>query len=215
LAISPTLPPLEQAPNLHLVGFVAAYYLPQEDLAEELLVVDGAVVGELVLAAGAAWRKLPYTPHTLKLEETPKLERGVTTYQLRVTAQRPQPAPGVLAALEALDRRKLLLLLVEAGGGRRLLGNREEYLRLLTTTEGQHPGTRAGVELRFEGEATQRAPYYLGSAPLLSGGTVAAPPTAAGYVDILDAKGNLLLRVAAGKTVKVLSSFLVKLGVVQ
>lgn len=193
---------------------MAAYYLPQEDLAAEPVVMNGAVVGELELVAGAGWRKLPYTPNTLKLEETPKTERGVTTYQLRVTANRPQPDPGVLAALEALDRRKLLLLLVEAGGGRRLLGNTEEYVQLVTSTEGQSPATRAGVELRLEGEASHRAPYYPGGAPLLTGGTVSAPPTATGYVDIIDANGNLMLRVAAGKTVKVLSSFLVKLGVV-
>jgi hypothetical protein len=208
------LPPLQQAPNLNLVGFVAAYYLPQEDLAVEPIVANGAVLDDLVLVAGAGWRKLPYTPNTLKLEETPKTERGVTTYQLRVSANRPQPDPGVLAALEALDRRKLLLLLVEAGGGRRLLGNTEEYLQLVTTTEGQNPATRAGVELRLEGDATHRAPYYAGGAPLLTGGYVSAPPTATGYVDIVDAKGNLMLRVPAGKTVKVLSSFLVKLGVV-
>lgn len=213
MATSPTLPPLNQAPNLNLVGFVAAYYLPQEDLAAEPLVANGAVVGELVLVDGAGWRKLPYTPNTLKLEETPKTERGVTTYQLRVTAQRPQPDPGVLAALEALDRRKLLLLLVEAGGGRRLLGTTEEYVQLVTTTEGQNPATRAGVELRLEGEATHRAPYYPGGAPLLGGGTVVPPGgSAVGYVEIRDRKGNLMARVVAGTIVTITSSFKVKLS---
>ncbi len=208
------MPGLRQAPNPGLVGFVAAYYLPQEDLAADFVVEAGAVAGDLVLAAGAGWRALPYTPNTLKLDEQPRAERGGTTYQVRVTAQRPQPDAGVLAVLASLDRRKLLLLLVEANGGRRLLGSREEYVQLLAGTEGQHPGTRAGVELRFEGSTTGRAPYYMGAVPVLgSGAGPALPAGTGGYVDIRDAKGRLLARVAAGKTVTILTPWKVLLQI--
>ena len=208
------MPGLRQAPNLGLVGFVAAYYLPQEDLAAELVVEAGAVVGDLVLAPGAGWRALPYTQSTLKLDEQPKADRGGTTYQVRVTAQRPQPDAGVLAVLASLDRRKLLLLLVEANGGRRLIGSREEYVQLLAGTEGQHPGTRAGVELRFEGATTRRAPYYTGAVPVLGPGAVPGLPAGAGgYVDIRDARGRLMARVPAGKTVTILTPWKVKLQI--
>lgn len=208
------MPALGQAPNLGLVGFVAAYYLPQEDLLQEPVVRDGAVVGDLVLAAGAGWHALPYTPHTLKLDEQPKPDRGGTTYQVRVTALRPQPDPAVLAVLDSLDRRRLLLLLVETNGGRRLIGSKEEYVQLLAGTEGQHPGTRAGVELRLEGTTTRRAPYYQGAVPVLGPGTAPGLPAGAGgYVDIRDARGRLLARVAAGKMVTILSPFRVVLQI--
>jgi len=191
------LPALTQLPNLGLVGFVAAYYLPQEDLAQEPLVQDGAVVGSLVLAQDAGWRALPYTPHTLKLDEQPKLDRTGTRYQVRVTAQRPQPDPLVLAVLASLDKRRLLLLLVEANGGRRLIGSKEEYVQLQAGTEGQHPGTRAGVELRFDGETTRRAPYYAGPVPVLSGGGLVTP-AGGGYVRVFNRRGRLLATVPAG-----------------
>ena len=198
------------------MGFVAAYYLPQEDLAQDPVVGPAGITTDLVLVAGAGWRGMPYIPHTLKLDEQPKAERGGTTYQVRVTAQRPQPNAGVLATLAALDRRKLLLLLVEAGGGRRLIGNTEEYVQLLAGTEGQHPGTRAGVELRLEGITTQRAPYYSGDVPVLGGGPGVAAGVGAGppggYVTILDKKGVLMARVAAGSTVTVASGFRVVLS---
>jgi hypothetical protein len=215
LATSPSLPPLSQAPNLNLVGFVAAYFLPQEDLAQEPLVTPAGITADLVLAPGAGWRALPYTPNTLKLDEQPKADRGGPLYQVRVTAQRPQPNAQVLAALAALDRRKLLLLLVEAGGGRRLLGSTEEYVALLTSTEGQHPGTRAGVELRLEGTATRRAPYYSGTVVVLDGASLVPAPAAgapAGYVTIVNKKGQLMARVAAGTTVTVASGFRVVLS---
>jgi hypothetical protein len=209
LATSPDLPALSQAPNQGIVGYVAAYYLPQADLAADpVLASPGLVAADLQLLPGAGWRALPYTTHTLKLEETPKTERGVTTYQVRATAQRPQPSPDVLASL---DRRPLLLLLVEANGGRRLVGSREEYLLLSTSGEGQHPGTKSGLELRFEGAATRRAPYYQGAVPVLNG--PALPPLAGtgGYVEIRDKKGNLMARVPAGTVVTIASGFRVVL----
>lgn len=205
---------MRQAPNPGLVGFVAAYYLPQEDLLQEPLVVAGAITADLVLAAGAGWHALPYTQGTLKLDEQPTSGRGGTTYQVRVTAQRPQPDPGVLAVLESLDRRQLLLLLVETNGGRRLIGSREEFVQLLTSTEGQNPATKAGVELRLEGTTTRRAPYYTGALPVLGGTSLPpAPVGTGGYVDIRDAKGKLMARVAAGKTVTILSGFKVVLSI--
>jgi hypothetical protein len=214
LATSSSLPALNQAPNPGLVGYVAAYYLPQEDLvADPVLAGPGLVAVDLQLHPGAGWRALPYTQGTLKLEETPKTERAITTYQVRATAQRPQANADILAALASLDRRPLLLLLLEANGGRRLIGSREEFVLLTTTGEGQNPASKSGVELRFEGAATQRAPYYLGSVPVLSG---AAVPTLAsggtGYVEIRDRKGNLMARVAAGTVVTVTSSFKVTLS---
>lgn len=213
MATSPNLPALSQAPNPGLVGYVAAYYLPQADLAADpLLASPGQVMADLQLLPGAGWRALPYTPHTLKFEETPKVERGVTTYQMRATAQRPQPNPDVLATLASLDRRPLLLLLVEASGGRRLVGSREEYVLLSTTGEGQHPGTKAGVELRFEGAAAHRAPYYTGAVPVLSGAPLAPPAGTGGYVEIRDRRGNLMARVAAGATVTITSAFKVTLS---
>lgn len=214
MAISPDLPPISQAPNLDLVGYVAAYYLPQADLlSDPVLASPGLVATDLELAPGAGWRALPYTPNTLKLEETPKLERGVTTYQVRVSAQRPQANDSILTALASLDRRPLLLLLVEATGRRRLIGSTEEYVLLSTTGEGQNPATRSGVELRLEGTATRRAPYYEGSAPVLSG--AALPPLAGGaggYVEIRDRKGKLMARVKAGTIVTITSSFKVTLS---
>jgi len=223
LADSPNLLPLGQAPSPSLAGYVAAYYLPLADLlAEPVLASPGLVSRDLVLAAGAGWRALPYTPNTLKFEETPKLERGVTTYQVRATAQRPQPTPAVLAALTLLDRRPLLLLLVEAGGGRRLVGSLEEYLLLATTGEAQNPSTKAGVELRLEGQTSRRAPYYEGQVPVLTAAgagqagsylpPVDSPGGPAGYVTIVDKKGNLMARVPAGTTVTVASGFRVVLS---
>ena len=213
MATSASLPPLIQPPNLNLVGFVAAYYLPQEDLVQDPIVGPAGITADLVLVPGAGWRALPYTQGTLKLDEQPKQERGGTTYQVRVTAQRPQPDAGVLAALAALDRRKLLLLLVEAGGGRRLIGNTEEYVQLLTSSEGQNPSTRAGVELRLEGTTTQRAPYYSGGAAVLSGTGVGPDPGGAGgYVNIVDKRGRLMARVPGGTTVTVASGFRVVLS---
>lgn len=86
MATSPTLPPISQAPNPGLVGYVAAYYLPQEDLLTEPRALAGLIAADLQLAAGAGWRALPYTQGTLKLDEQPKAERGGTTYQVRVSA---------------------------------------------------------------------------------------------------------------------------------
>jgi hypothetical protein len=213
LATSPDLPGLSQAPNLGLAGYVAAYYLPQADLvADPVLASPGQVAADLQLLPGAGWRALPHTPHTLKFEETPKTDRGVTTYQVRATAQRPQASPDVLATLASLDRRPLLLLLVEANGGRRLVGSREEYVLLSTSGEGQSPANKAGVELRFEGAAVHRAPYYTGTVPVLSGPALAPPAGSGGYVELRDRKGNLLARVAAGRTVTITSSFKVTLS---
>lgn len=207
------MPLLNQAPNPGLVGYVAAYYLPQDDLAADpVLASPGLVATDLQLLPGASWRALPFTPNTLKLEETPKLERGITTYQVRVTAQRPQANADILTALASLDRRPLLLLVVEATGGQRLIGSREEYVLLSTTGEGQNPATKSGLELRFEGAATQRAPYYLGGVPLNTGAAVAPTGNAGGYVEIRDKKGQLMARVAAGRTVTIASGFKVTLS---
>lgn len=117
----------------------------------------------------------------------------------------------MLATLASLDRRPLLLLLVEATGGRRLVGSREEYLLLSTTGEAQHPGTKSGLELRFEGTATRRAPYYQGAVPVLSGPALSPLAGAGGYVEIRDKKGNLMARVPAGTVVTVASGFRVVL----
>jgi hypothetical protein len=213
LATSADLPALSQAPNQGLVGYVAAYYLPQADLvADPVLASPGLVSADLALLPGAGWRALPYTPHTLKLEEAPKTERGSTTYQVRVSAQRPQPSPGVLTTLASLDRRPLLLLLVEATGGRRLLGSREEYLLLSTSGEGQSPATRSGLELRFEGAATRRAPYYQGAVPVLNGPALPPPAGSGGYVEIRDKQGGLMARVPAGTVVTIASGFRVVLS---
>lgn len=208
MATSPDLPPISQAPNQGLVGYVAAYYLPQADLlTDPVLASAGLVATDLQLLGGAGWRPLPYTPHTLKLEETPKAEKGLTTYQVRVSAQRPQPNPDVLAALASLDRRPLLLLLVEAGGGRRLIGSTEEYVLLATTGEGQNPAMRAGLELRFEGTATRRAPYYKGAVPVLGGVSLAPPAGSGGYVRLLNRRGKVLATVPAGHDITLLNWF--------
>ncbi len=196
-------------PHLNLAGYVAAYYLPQADLlTDPVLASPGLIKTDLELVPGAGWRALPTTPNTLKLEETPKVAAGITTYQVRVSALRPQPNDSILTALASLDRRPLLLLLVEASGRRRLIGSLEEYLLLSTTVEGQNPATRSGVELRLEGSAVNRAPYYEGVVAVLSGAAV--PPAAggaSGYVEIRDRRGNLMARVPAGVTVTLTSSF--------
>ena len=210
MADSPNLLPLSQPPVPGLVGYVAAYFLPQADLlAEPVLASPGLVSADLVLAAGAGWRLLPATPNTLKLEETPKLERGSPTYQVRVTAQRPQPTPDVLAALALLDRRPLLVLLVEAGGGRRLVGSLEEYLLLATTGEAQNPSTKAGFELRLEGSTTRRAPYYTGAVPVLGSAPLPAVVIGVGGANVViqDRHGNLMASVPPGTVVTITSSF--------
>jgi hypothetical protein len=208
-SVSAGLTSISQGPQQSLTGYAAAYYLPQEDLLQAPVVVNGAVVGDLVLASGAGWRLLPHTRHTLKFDEKPKPERGGTMYQVKVQAQRPTPSPAVLAGLAGLDRRRLLLLLQERGGALRLVGSRDEYVRLLASTEGSTPATRAGVDLELAGDTTRLAPYYRGAVPVLDGTPPVAAATGGGNTTIRDVRGNVLLTVPAGTDLIVASPFAV------
>lgn len=206
-AVSAGLGSLSQAPPQQLAGYAAAWYLPQEDLVQEPIVVGGQVVGDLVLASGAGWRVLPHTAHTLKFDEKPKPDRGATIYQVKLQAERPTPTPAVLGALASLDRRRLLVLLQEHSGARRLVGNRDEYLRLLSSTEGQHPGTHAGLGLELSGDTTRLAPYYSGSMPVLDGEAPGAAAVGSGVVEVRGREGVLLATVPAGSTLVLTSGF--------
>uniref|UniRef100_UPI00286BC2F8 hypothetical protein n=1 Tax=Hymenobacter sp. TaxID=1898978 RepID=UPI00286BC2F8 len=210
----PTLAPIEQLPNPDLAGYLNLYYLPVEDLLRDPVVVGGAVVGDLALRPGASWVELKLTQQTLKVAEVPKQGRSGTTYQVKVTGQRPQPTAGVLGGLEALDRRQLLLLVRQANGQLRLLGTRQAYLRLLAGTEGGSVATRAGVDVQLLGETPERGPYYAGAllvpgAPAASG----AAPVAGAFVRVLDFQGNLMALVPAGKELVISSGFRVVLTI--
>lgn len=211
-AVSAGLGSLSQAPHQQLAGYAAAWYLPQEDLRQEPIVVGGQVVGDLVLADGAGWRGLPHTAYTLKFDEKPKPERGATIYQVKLQAERPMPTPAVLHALAELARRRLLLLVQEHSGARRLVGSRDEFVRLLPSTEGQHPGTHAGVGLELSGETTRLAPYYVGTMPVLDGEAPAAA-VGSGVVEVRGRKGQLLATVPAGNTLVITSGFRVALSI--
>ncbi|WP_310391465.1 hypothetical protein [Hymenobacter sp.] len=205
----PTLAPIEQLPNPDLAGYLNLYYLPVEDLLRDPVVVGGAVVGDLALRPGAGWVELKLTQQTLKVAEVPKQGRSGTTYQVKVTGQRPQPTAGVLGGLEALDRRHLLLLVRQANGQLRLLGTRQAYLRLLAGTEGAGVATRAGIDVQLLGETPERGPYY---------GGAFAPPGVAGPVPgtavrVLDRRGNVMALVPAGKDLVISSGFRVALTI--
>ncbi|MDO7876010.1 hypothetical protein Q5H93_14800 [Hymenobacter sp. ASUV-10] len=212
-SVSSRLGSLAQAPQQPLAGYAAAWYLPQEDLVQEPVVVGGQVVGDLVLASGAGWRVLPHTRHTLKFDEKPKPERGSTIYHVKLQAERPTPTPAVLGALAGLERRRLLLLVQEHSGARRLVGSRDEYLRLLSASEGQHPGTHAGLSLELSGETTRLAPYYAGALVVLDGEAPGADAVGSGVVEVRDKAGRLMATVPAGNTLIITSGFRVALSI--
>jgi len=211
-SVSGRLGTLSQAPQQQLAGYAAAWYLPQEDLRQEPIVAGGQVVGDLVLASGAGWRVLPHTAHTLKFDEKPKPDRGATMYQVKLQAERPTPTPAVLSALAGLERRRLLVLLQEHSGARRLVGSRDEFVRLLSSSEGQHPGTHAGLGLELSGDTTRLAPYYAGAMPVLDGEVPGAAAVGSGVVEVRGREGALLATVPAGHTVVITSGFHVTLS---
>ena len=195
-AVEPLLD-LSQAPLATVVGYTALYY----HWADGLLpwaVAGGQVVGDLVAREGFQWQQLPLSPNTLKLTETPKDSRHGTSYQVKLQGERPQPTPAVLAAVATLERRPLVALVRQADGQLRLVGTLEAPLRLLPTGQGQHPGTRAGLDLLFSALTDALAPFYAGA--LRVGGTDATAPVASagGAVRVLDGRNQLRLVVPAG-----------------
>lgn len=182
-----------QVPLPGLVGYTAVYYHWADGLAP-FAVAGGQVVGELVSAPGCEWQPLPLSQHTIKLTETPKESRHGETYQVKLQGERTQAPAHVLGAVATMARRPVALLVRQADGQLRLVGSPEEPLRLLPTGVGQHPGTRAGLDLLFTGLTTGLAPYYTGT--LLVGGLGAAAP-ASGGVRVLDGHGQVLLNLPA------------------
>lgn len=184
---------LAQAPLPGLVGYTAVYYHWADGLAP-FTVADGQVVGNLVSATGFEWQQLPLSQHTIKLTETPKESRHGETYQVKLQGERAQVPAPVLGAVATMTRRPVVVLVRQADGQLRLMGSPEEPLRLLPTSVGQHPGTRAGLDLLFSGLTTGLAPFYAGT--LLVGGLSAAAP-ATGGVRVLDGHGQVLLNLPA------------------
>lgn len=186
---------MSQARLRTLVGYTAVYFLWADGLPA-FGVAAGRVVGALTPLAGYSWQQLPLTPHTIKLTETQKESRQGNLYQVKLVGERGQAAANVLDAHDKLARRDLVLLVRQLDGQLRLVGSREEPLRLLITTQGQHPGARAGLDAAFTGLATRPAPFYTG-ALTVDGANVAAPVTT-GSFRVLDGRGQLQLVVPAG-----------------
>ncbi|WP_210516406.1 hypothetical protein [Hymenobacter terricola] len=210
-----TLDPIEQGPAGELAGYLNLYYLPVEDLVLDPVVVNGAVLGDLALRAGAIWVELKLTQQTLKVAEVAKTGRHGTTYQVKVTAQRPQPTPGVLGGLDVLDRRRLLLMARQADGQLRLLGTRQAWLQLLVGTEGAGAASHAGLDVQLLGDTPERGPYYKGLflvATAAGTGNLTAPVPGTG-VRVLDRLGNLMAIVPGGHDLIISSGFRVALTI--
>ncbi|GAB3233156.1 hypothetical protein GCM10027346_20920 [Hymenobacter seoulensis] len=172
---------------------------------------DGSdILDDLRLREGATWFPLRVTQNTIKFDETPKPTKGVTTYTTKVTATRALAGQEIVV-LETMDNRRAVVMLQEASGRLRLVGGRESFLTFRSGSEGSNPGARAGIDLNFSGELTRRALYYRGAFPVAS-----APGEGgdSGTVEIRNRKGELMARVAAGKTVIISSGFRVVLRVV-
>jgi hypothetical protein len=202
---------LGQQPLTSVVGYTALYY----HWADGLLpwaVAGGQVVGDLASRPGFQWQLLPLSPHTLKLTETPKDSRHGTTYQVKLQGERPQPTPNVLAAMAALERRPLVALVRQADGQLRLVGTREAPLRLLPAGQGQHPGTRAGLDLLLSTLTDALAPFYAGALSV-GGLDASAPvaPTGGGHVRVLNGRDQLQLVAPAGYDLIIEGPFRVEL----
>jgi hypothetical protein len=189
---------LTQAPLTSVVGYTALYYHWADGL-RPWAVAGGLVVGDLASRPGFAWQALPLSPNTLKLTETPKDSRHGPSYQVKLQGERPQAAAHVLDAVATLARRPVVALVRQADGQLRLVGTLEAPLRLQSTGQGAHPGTRAGLDLLFSALTDALAPFYAGA--LVVEGTDAAAPVAGGSggaVRVLDGRNQLRLVVPAG-----------------
>ncbi|MBJ6109454.1 hypothetical protein JAO73_10545 [Hymenobacter sp. BT523] len=186
---------LHQAPLTQVVGYTQVYYHWADGL-RPFAVAGGRVVGNLESRPGFAWQLLPLTAHTIKFTESPKESRHGSLYQAKLQAERPQPAPNVLDGVAALERRPVVLLVRQADGQLRVVGSPEEPLRLLTGSQGQHPGTRAGLDVTLSGLTTGLAPFYAGALPVDGQDAGAVVPT--GNIRVLDGQGRLLQVVPLG-----------------
>ena len=184
---------LSQAPLPGLVGYTQVYYHRADGL-RPFAVAGGQVVGSLVSEPGFQWQELPLSPLTIKLTETAKDSRHGPSYQVKLQGERPQAVANVLGALDALARRPVVVLVRQVDGQLRVVGNGEEPLRLATTGQGQHPGTRAGLDVVLTGLTTQLAPFYTG-ALVTAGGGVA--PNLSGGIRVFNGRGELQLVVPA------------------
>ena len=195
MADAPVLPVLNlaQEPLTTVVGYTAVYYHWADGLAP-FRVAQGLVVGDLVSRPGFEWQQLPLTAHSIKLTETPKESRHGELYQVKLQGERTQAPAHVLGAIAAMARRPVVALVRQADGQLRLVGSPDEPLRLLPTGVGQHPGTRAGLDLLFSGLSTRLAPFY-GGALVLGGVSAAAPAT--GSIRVLDGRGQVRLTLPA------------------
>lgn len=197
-----------QPPLAGLVGYAALYYIWADGL-QPFAVAAGRVVGELTPKPGFHFQALPLSQATLKLTETPKESRHGETYQVKLQGERPQPAANVLDAVATMGRRPVVCVLRQHDGQLRVVGSPDEALQLRTTGQGQHPGTRAGLDLLFTGLTTRLAPYYTG--PLLVAGQSVAAPLTVGAFRVLDSQGNVRLVVPAGYDLIVRGPFRVDL----
>ncbi|WP_201980385.1 hypothetical protein [Hymenobacter rubidus] len=210
---TPNLPSVAAQPLLELsqpalpglVGYTAVYYHWADGLGP-VAVAAGRVVGDLVSSAGFQWQELPLTQHTIKLTETSKESRHGSTYQVKLQGERPQAVANVLGSIDTLARRPLVLLVRQHDGQLRLVGSAEEPLRLLPTGTGQHPGTRAGLDVLFSGLTTRLAPFYTG-ALRVGGANAAATVGSTGSVRVLDGRGNVRAVVPAGYDVVIEGPF--------
>ncbi|OUJ70179.1 hypothetical protein [Hymenobacter crusticola] len=200
---------LNQPVSSDLVGYTALYALAVEEVLADPVVAQGQVIGDLELREGAGWHELKVTPGSIKFSEPPKANgRHGTIYPTKVTAQRGHPNAQTLYALDTMERRRYLVSVRDTSGRLRLIGNRQQYLTFAAGTEGSSPSARAGVDLSFTGDTLMRAPYYLGSFPLTSGGYVPVPSgPITGSVELRTAGGRLLATVPAGKRIVLRSGF--------
>ncbi|WP_022821890.1 hypothetical protein [Hymenobacter norwichensis] len=199
-----------------VVGYAALYFLPVESLLADPLSDGSRITGNLALAPGAGWYELKVTQNTIKFDETPKQTRGVTTYTTKVAATRAQNGDEG-AALLALEGRRCLVMLREHSGRLRLVGSRESFLVFRSGSEASNPGARAGLDFQFSNELTRPAVYYAGAMPVMGGSTISgAAPVAgapAGFVQVLNYKGELIATVPAGKQLVLTSGFHITLRV--
>lgn len=183
------------------------------DLADVVAMpdVDGlTAVGDVVLRAGAAWRKLEgqvFTPHLDGESETSAAGAAV---KLSVEGFWSGDHPEAAAQFARMQGRQFLVLVREvAGGDCRLAGDKLAALRFeYKYRSGEKVATSRGTAWSFEGRTRRPALYYAGSFQVLDGALqTGAPASAIGSVVVEDMEGNVITVVAAGQRLRLDSAF--------